>query len=291
MMKIDVETMRISFLENDTLRDAGLTEPASIERIKNISYGPFGNDNLCDIYFPKETSTKLPTIVSIHGGGYFYGDKEIYRFYTMFLATQGFTVVNFNYRLAPSYKFPSTLEDINQLMTWLVKHNCEYQVDLDNLFIVGDSAGGQLAEQYCAILSNPSYAKLFDFDVPEIKVKAVALNCGCYFIGNNEAINQNFPYYFDESVDDRIQNQFPVESFITSDFPPSFVMTSSGDFLKDLAPEMAKLLIEKQVPVVNRIYENDDLSDLEHVFHMNQKTEIARKCNMDELDFFKSYIN
>lgn len=55
----------------------------------------------------------IPVIVSVHGGGWGYGDKERYQYYCMSLAQQGFAVVNFSYRLASKYKFPAPLEDTN----------------------------------------------------------------------------------------------------------------------------------------------------------------------------------
>ena len=58
-----------------------------------------------DVYRQKDATGKLPVIVSVHGGGWVYGDKERYQFYCMDLAERGFAVVNFSYRLAPEYKF------------------------------------------------------------------------------------------------------------------------------------------------------------------------------------------
>ena len=125
-MKIDIPTMRVQMSEGDKKRDAGLIEPDTITAIKDLTYGSHGIENKFDIYYPVGTTTCLPTIVNIHGGGFFYGDKELYRFYTMYLASQGFTVVNFNYRLAPNHKYPAPLEDTNALMNWLLVHGKEY---------------------------------------------------------------------------------------------------------------------------------------------------------------------
>ena len=39
-----------------------------------------------DRYYPKGASGKLPVIVSIHGGGYVYGTKEVYYHYGTYLS-------------------------------------------------------------------------------------------------------------------------------------------------------------------------------------------------------------
>ncbi|WP_086314410.1 hypothetical protein A5821_001977 [Enterococcus sp. 7F3_DIV0205] len=290
MLNFDISTMRKNIREIDEKRDAGLTEPDSLEKIRNLSYGPYGIENTFDIYYPKNTDQCLPTIVNIHGGGFFYGDKELYRFYTMYLATQGFTVVNFNYRLAPDHQYPAPLEDINALMNWLMLHGEKYYVDLDRLFLVGDSAGGQLVEQYAVLISNTAYAQKFPFEIASVQFKAVALNCGAYFIGQNSAINQDFPFYFGETVTPALEAQFPVESYITADFPPAFVATASHDFLKDAAQPFADLLIAKGIETTCKIYANQDHTELGHVFHLNQKSEIATQCNEDEITFFKRFF-
>ena len=92
---MDHNDIRRMFSEGDDARDAGLTTPDSIIRYNDISYGPHGKWNRLDIYRPKEAGNAgLPIIVSVHGGGWVYGDKERYQFYCMDLARRGFAVVN-----------------------------------------------------------------------------------------------------------------------------------------------------------------------------------------------------
>ena len=92
----------LSASHNDKKRDSAIALPRGISEHRNISYGPYGDASLMDIYYPKGTQGKLPTIVSIHGGGYVYGSKEIYRRYGMDMARRGFVFVNFNYRFCLS---------------------------------------------------------------------------------------------------------------------------------------------------------------------------------------------
>lgn len=74
-----VQELRTNWALGDARRDAGLTTPDDIIRFDNISYGTHGADNLLDIYVPKGTTALQPTIVNIHGGGWIYGNKEIYQ--------------------------------------------------------------------------------------------------------------------------------------------------------------------------------------------------------------------
>ena len=103
------DIIRAEFAEGDNKRDAGLKTPENIVRYDDIIYGTESKWQKLDVYRQKDATGKLPVIVSVHGGGWVYGDKERYQFYCMDLAERGFAVVNFSYRLAPEYKFPASL--------------------------------------------------------------------------------------------------------------------------------------------------------------------------------------
>ena len=110
-MSAIADLIRKQFKEGDDIRDAGLTTPAGIKRFDDIAYGPDIDWQVLDVYRPKDIEGPLPVIVSVHGGGWVYGDKERYQWYCMDLALRGFAVVNFTYRLAPEFKFPASMED------------------------------------------------------------------------------------------------------------------------------------------------------------------------------------
>ena len=69
--------IRTTFAMGDDIRDAGLTTPDDIVRYDDIAYGPDPKRQSLDVYRPKaEEGKKLPVIVSVHGGGWVYGDKN-----------------------------------------------------------------------------------------------------------------------------------------------------------------------------------------------------------------------
>ncbi|MCD7918297.1 MAG: alpha/beta hydrolase [Clostridiales bacterium] len=143
------DIVRARFTEGDNIRDAGLTTPEDIRRYDDIPYGPDPQWQVLDVYRPRAAEgQKLPVIVSVHGGGWVYGDKERYQFYCMNLAQRGFAVVNFTYRLAPEFQFPAPLEDTNLVFTWVLTHGEVYGFDTGHVFGVGDSAGGHLLGLY-----------------------------------------------------------------------------------------------------------------------------------------------
>ena len=179
-MSLESLIFNIGAKRSDKKRDAAIPLPTGVTECRNISYGPHGQWNLLDVYYPDGTSDKLPTIVSIHGGGYVYGSKEIYRRYGMDMAKRGFTFVNFNYRLAPKWKFPAPLADTNAVLRWVHANAKRYHLDPERIILVGDSAGAQLASQYAAIHTDPEYASLFGLKRDKVTIRALGLNCGVY---------------------------------------------------------------------------------------------------------------
>lgn len=287
------DEIRKNFAEGDARCDAGLTTPPDITRYDNIQYGSDEKWHVLDLYRPSgRTGETLPVIVSFHGGGWVYGSKEVYQFYCMNLAQRGFAVVNFTYRLAPEFTFPAPLEDANMVFKWILKHAAKYRLNTDEIYAVGDSAGANGLGLYAAVCTNPDYAALFSFQVPAgLKLRALALNCGTYDpiarvndIGDTKTLMRD---YMPEHGTEAGMKKICVLRYITPAYPPVFVMTSTGDFLKTQAPLLVQKLEKMHVKYEYRVY-GDSENQLEHVFHCNIRTDAARLCNDEECAFFRA---
>ena len=291
------EKMRAEWKVNDARRDAGLGTPDDVVRYDDIPYGPENAIQRLDVYRPKEAEGALPVIVSVHGGGWVYGDKELYQFYCMSLAQRGFAVVNFTYRLAPEYKFPAQLEDVNLVMEWVLRNGDEYGLDTGNIFMVGDSAGAHLAGLYTAACTSKEYAANYDFQVPEEFVpKAVGLNCGAYeVLGGrpHEATDMNRELICEDLLaehgSEKEQRLINVTDHVNSSFPPVYLMTCHGDFCMDQAPSLEAELKKHGVTYVYKIYGTEE-SPLYHVFHLTVQEETGQQCNDEECAFFRSML-
>lgn len=288
--------IRKSFKESDDVRDAGLETPEGVERFDDIAYGPESNWQRLDLYRPEGAAAPLPVIMSVHGGAWVYGDKERYQFYCLDLAKRGFAVVNFTYRLAPEFKFPAPLEDISLVADWTLRHAEEYGLDRENIFAVGDSAGAHLLALYASALANPACAGHFDLAIPSgFSLKACALNCGVYDLSAENEFDPDRPQIMKDfleggGTDEEIFNISPV-NFITKKFPPVFLATCTGDFLKGQAPIILEKFVENDVPCEFHFFTGKNSGELGHVFHLRIKTDDAELCNDMECDFFRSLIS
>lgn len=283
--KIIATKIRKNWAHGDMLRDKDFSIPENVNVIRNISYGPFKKWNLLDVNLPKDSEGPFPVIVNFHGGGFFYGTKETYQIYAANLASRGFAVVNFNYRLNPENRFPKQLEDCNKAFVWICNNAEKYNFDLSKIFFVGDSAGANLVYFYSTILTNPDYAKLYDFEIPAIKPKAVALNCGVYEVTKD--INLLVSKAYVGPAKKKYAENFMIEKYITSDFPPAYVVSAPNDFLLCQLQPLVDLLQSKNIHVESKIYGTKEDPNAAHVFHLNMRLDYGKQCNDDECDFFR----
>ena len=283
--------MRRGCKKSDAKRDAGLVYPNHILRVEDISYGKH-KMNVLDVYRPQNTDEKLPVIVSVHGGGWVYGDKKLYSHYCTSLATRGFVVVNFTYRLSPESKFPCHLEDTVKVFDWVLKNGKQFGMDLDNVFAVGDSAGGHILALFSAMCTNPDFATKFDFKAPENFVpRAIALNCAVLdmdAIKNSEGSN-TLTLMKDVLPKGKIEEYLKLANpiaYVNEKFPPCMIMTCNEDFLKEQPDTFMEKLKNCNVPYVYKFY-GDETNKLGHVFHLDMRNETGILCNDEQCEYFK----
>ena len=221
--------------------------------------------------------------VSVHGGAYTYGTKEVYQYYCMDLAERGFTVVNFSYRLAPEFKYPVPLKDMNAVLNMVMENAESYHIDRNNVFFVGDSAGAHLAAQYLTAFTNPEYAKLLGLALPSFTVRGCALNCGIYRAAD---VRDSMGFYLGKKETTETLDFLP---YITDSFPPVFLMSSTGDMCMPFVYPMEDTLLKAGVETQVHIYGDESIKP-SHVFHIDIKFDVSRVCNDEECEFFRARV-
>lgn len=104
-----------------------------------------------DVHAPA-TGDRHPIIVCLHGGGMKGGDKAQAGVTVLkpdFFLARGYVFASVNYRLAPEQKHPAQAEDTAAALAWLQDHAAEFGGDPERLFLIGISAGAQLAAVVC----------------------------------------------------------------------------------------------------------------------------------------------
>ncbi|MDR7007936.1 alpha/beta hydrolase (plasmid) [Paraburkholderia strydomiana] len=83
-----------------------------------------------------------PTVLYLHGGGYYFCSPRTHRSIVFGLATRANApVFSLDYRLAPEHRFPAALDDATAAYRYLIAEGTAPE----SIVIAGDSAGGGLA--------------------------------------------------------------------------------------------------------------------------------------------------
>ena len=108
---------------------------------------PYGDQprQKLDVFTPKDLKRPAPVVVFFYGGNWRDGSKADYRFVGQALSSRGFVAVLPDYRLAPNVTFPAFVQDGAAAVRWARDHAADYGGDPADLFVMGHSAGSQIA--------------------------------------------------------------------------------------------------------------------------------------------------
>jgi acetyl esterase/lipase len=187
-----------------------------------------------DAYYPKGDGSSLPgnnsVIINIHGGAWTIGDKGPSNMLQVnkYFAAQGYIVFDIQYGLKEGTFFiiPTpegvggnfTIDDqLRHIGNFTKQLNtsefAKYNLNLDSVFITGNSAGGHLSLATALLIDNGSYIDLFG---SHINIKGI------------------IPVYPADPTENIIKgkDEFrnPENYFITSDSPPCLMFQGTKDF-------------------------------------------------------------
>jgi acetyl esterase/lipase len=99
-----------------------------------------------DIFLPTlKNANNGASVIVVHGGSWSGGERNDFPRWNEWLAANGFTVFDVDYRLAPQPNFSTATADIKTAVRWAKKHAEEFSIDPDRVALLGRSAGAHLA--------------------------------------------------------------------------------------------------------------------------------------------------
>ncbi|AVR01420.1 alpha/beta hydrolase [Pluralibacter gergoviae] len=136
---------------------------------------------------PRNNKLK-PAIVYFPGGGFTSASWHKYIAMRMALANAGFVVASAEYRTVPD-TFPAPVVDGKAAVRYLREHAAEYGIDPKRIGVLGDSAGGYLA-QMVALTGGEKRFEQGDYLTQSSAVQAAAT---LYGISDLRNIGEGFP--------------------------------------------------------------------------------------------------
>lgn len=226
-------------------------EPSLTDRIqRNIPYCSIedGTSLLMDIYYPNQRQEPCPVVVYVHGGSWESGDKSEAQniFRPTELVRGGNVFVSVNYRLAPDYRFPASIEDVKCAVRWLRAHAESMGIDPQRIAAMGSSAGGHLVTLLGTAGPEAGWDQIGGYSEQSSQVQAVvdlfgpAAPTGVISDVDISLLQEVFGA---RDINDPVLQRASPLNYISADAPPFMIIHGTEDTTVPL--EQSTLLAER----------------------------------------------
>ena len=179
----------------------------------------FGNEpwQKLDVYPAQHSQALAPVIVFIHGGAWYWGNKDLHYFAADAFVRRGYVVVVPDYTKYPEGRFPAFIEDGAQTLAWVKSNIARFGGDPNRLFLSGHSAGAHTG----ALLSTDA-RYLAKVGMTPRNIRGFAGIAGPY----------NFTPKWQQYIDTFGEANFETmkaSTHVNGDEPPMLLIHSTGD--------------------------------------------------------------
>ena len=274
---------------------------AKIRRILDVSYGP-EQDHKIDLYLPSTLDKLHPCIFYIHGGGFRVLSKNTHWTVGLIGAENNFIVANVEYRKSPTYPCPIGLEDCAEALMWVIEHAHIYQIDPNQIFLAGESAGGSIIISLTIALSQSvcDSGPLHRLSTLNWCPKGVLPACAfvdfeslkANKVNLNSFIYQRLEFLIDEYQSAAMNRKLSDPMHLIKEFnapwdaPPFLITVSVDDPIYPASKSLAELLIHRKIQTKLLTY-----SKGVHGFHIFIWSTLAQKCWQDQFSFMNKQLN
>ena len=269
--------------------------------IKDIAYG---TETLQkgDLYFKNDinkSGEKKPIVLYIHGGGFIKGDKKHRVTVSEYYANEDCFVFSINYRLPPEVDIFGQISDCVSALNYIKTLAENYNIDLDNIFITGDSSGSCQTTFLAAIKFDEELRKKLNCPEVEVNIKGLMLMSGIYdvealvkhiklfgVIPQTAGMILNFKLKNDLSnlKEYEFYDYMSPSKFVNSNWCPVFISWAEDDvFCKGQGEAMTEAL-KKNIENVSTYSAKGILNN--HCYHLFLKSnKYAEECMRKSVDF------
>ena len=266
---------------------------------KNLNYCSDDNEeHTLDIYTnPKKRNGIL--LIYIHGGAYVYGTNDAHRIFVSWYVNQGFDVAAINYRLGQkngSISIMDQVKDAYEALKFVLNNKDYYDIKTDNIFFVGDSAGGHISLMLDILLHNKEAQEYYQInDVPKVNLRGIALNSTMY--DYNLVVKMSNDMLFKKGRKWMLSSRYKDEEFVKKNSPryyyknsyksvPLFASTAYHDYFNSQTTRLKKDADELGIDL-DYLFESSPDKKIGHVYnHFNFENEEGKRCNDRMVEFF-----
>jgi len=247
------------------------------------------------------TTEKKPVLIYLHGGGFFERDMDVMENICKFLAQEANSVVvGVEYRLAPENPYQDGLNDCFETARYIYENPEEFHIDVDQMGLVGDSVGGNLALGVQQLsLEAPWEFCYLGMLCPLVDLSDVSRNSwniNHYDMSkDHELIRQELvtmkdslsfiqTLYLTNLEDVFLPLVSPLLRNDKTKMPPITMITAEFDFLRIQGEEFSAQLIEAGVPVRHFKYKGMDHAFVRKLGYYPQAADAVKEVSRHFLE-------
>ncbi|MDN3550891.1 alpha/beta hydrolase [Mucilaginibacter aquaedulcis] len=192
-------------------------------------------------YYPSAIGGARPCVVVVHGGSWSGGNNKQLPELSNYLASIGYNVASINYRLAPGYKNPAPVEDVQAAMSYLHHHSEELHIDTGSFVLLGRSAGAQVALLAAYAYKLPGLKAVIDYYGPADMVWGYSAPTSP-LVMDSRKVMENYLGGTYGQVPEKYTASSPLE-FVNKQSVPTLMLHGDNDVL--VSPEHSRRLNAK----------------------------------------------
>lgn len=268
-------------------------EPIKDIEYKDVIYKKRDNKELTlDIYTNKEAKEATPIIIYVFGNGWIYGDKVIpsaIESIINLLKDEGYAVISTSYELMDDEViFKDQISDVKDTIRWIYKNKDKYNFDVNNIGIIGPSAGAQLSmmaafsqeDEFIGDQSLKSYSSKIKYIIDlfgPARLSKINLS-----VGPEEVVEK-----FSDSDIEKLSKEFSPIEYIREDLPDTLIIHSLKD---NIVPYETSVELYETALKYNNNFELYTLQNCTHYLENLSNTE-ALNLYMKIVDYILSKTN
>ena len=213
----------------------------------DVIYGRVeGSALLANIAYPDGPSRK-PAIISVHGGRWRAGNRaDASSIKVAQWAEFGFFAMSIDYRLVGGSPAPAPQLDLLCAIRWLHAHADEYQIDPERVYLIGQSAGGQMVS-LVATAGEAGFPRVGGWEKARTDVRAVISVAATYELNSLSWGNLWTPFDSAQgkpvaSVEEARRHASPI-THVNPGMKPLLVIHSDDD--QSVPVQQANEMVEK----------------------------------------------
>ncbi len=200
---------------------------------------------------PVGSTTPLPAVLYIHGGGWVLGDAGTHDRLVRDLATGADVGVVFvEYDRSPEAHYPVAIEQAYATAQWITRHGADAGLDPARIAVAGDSVGGNMAAAV-AILAKQRGDVTFRHQSLYYPVTDAAQDTSSYaeFADGPFLLARSMAWFWDAYLPDVSKRQeitaSPLRATLEdlAGLPEAFVVVDENDVLRDEGEAYARKLV------------------------------------------------